>query len=148
MGFIEKKNDVKDLGEEALKDIKSVLEFKNELKVMKELIEEKPKKVLERFQALYEGENQEEKLRKMSIFMQECPTITEGKVTECLGREGDDYKEFRSAFFRTVNFKNLGLLPCLRRLFWCFHMQGETQIIERILNDFAVAFYDQNKVKI
>lgn len=44
----------------------------------------------------------------------------------------------------SVDFKGSNIEVALRRLFWCFYMNGETQVIDRIMTDFSYEYFDQN----
>lgn len=112
---------------------------------MCELLENKPKHFVDRFIELYgEDETKPAILKKMSIFLQETTLVEGENITDAIGGSRDDLKEVRKEFVRVLDFQGINLLESLRKLFWCFHMSGETQTIERIMTDFSEVYVEMN----
>ena len=76
--------------------------------------------------------------------MQENPQLNGKNVTEVIGGVSPELEKVRRNFMKLLDFRGLDLLPSLRRLFWMFHMEGETQVIDRIISDFSEEYINQN----
>ena len=75
----------------------------------------------------------------------EDPSIEGKRLTELIGKEDKFNADLRKNYFRNVNFSGLSMDKGLRNLFWCFHMSGETQVIDRIMTDFGYEYWEQNQ---
>lgn len=114
---------------------------------LRSIINEKPKKTLEKASELFSFEPSEtKKLRRLSYFMLECPLLEGIKVTEVLGANTDESKALREIFLSQVDIRGKDLIGALRVLFCAFFMTGETQVQDRIIGQFSDEYISQNQV--
>lgn len=121
-----------------------LMNFRKRISELCEILESKPGKFVDKFVSLYGDEDRSRILNKMCVYLQETTLVKGEKITEAIGGSAEQFNEVRKQFVRVLDFKNVGILKSLRRLFWCFHMHGETLVVERILGDFAEVYVEMN----
>lgn len=132
---------------EDLPEINKLIQFLGKFKEIVELLNEKPKHLLEKVKEVYGSYCEDsESMIKISYFLQECPLIEGGKLTEVLGAIDEKFEPFRNAFLSTGEFKDLEVLESMRNFFCGFYMTGETQVIDRVIGQFSEEYIIQNPV--
>lgn len=127
-------------------EIKEVIEHPLELIGLAQILGEKPKKFYSKFQEQMPGVQENEINTKICAFLQENTGLNGSSITALIGADNAIHKRLRLAFMNALDFRGLDILKALRRLFWIFHMTGETQVIDRIICDFSEAYIIQNPV--
>ena len=127
--------------------LQELVSFLNKLSTLKDLINQKPKNAIKEANILLgSGQVSDEVYKKLSLYLQECPLIEGGKITELLGIDSEEGLELRKVFLSLVDFKQQDLLSAMRTLFWVFFMTGETQVQDRIIGEFSDEYIKQNPV--
>jgi hypothetical protein len=127
--------------------MKELIAFLTKLDTLRDLVKDKPKNALKEAMNIFGGEeNPEQACVRFSYFLQECPLLEGGKITEIIGADSEEAKQLRAIFLRLIDFKNEDLLSSMRKLFWIFFMNGETQVLDRVICQFSDEYIFQNPV--
>lgn len=132
---------------EHLQQILRLTQFLEKLDSVAKTLNQKPKQLLEAVEEVYSpfcGE--QEMLSRVSYFLQECPLIEGGKLTEALGSADAKFEPLRKAFLSIGEFKDKEILESMRSFFCGFYMTGETQVIDRVIGEFSEEYIAQNPV--
>lgn len=77
----------------------------------------------------------------MAEFLRHTPGLDLRHVGEYLSKRHDFNGQVRKAFLDLFPFPGLGLVEALRTLLGTFRLPGEAQLIERLMESFAEAYY-------
>mmetsp|Transcript_19113 Transcript_19113/g.44703 ORF Transcript_19113/g.44703 Transcript_19113/m.44703 type:complete len:1340 (-) Transcript_19113:48-4067(-) len=77
----------------------------------------------------------------MAEFLRHTPALDLRLVGEYLSKRHDFNGQVRKAFMLLFPFQNLGLVEALRMLLSSFRLPGESQLIERLMESFAEAYF-------
>jgi len=83
-------------------------------------------------------------VEEISEFLHGCPLLDPRQVGEYLGQEDPMVLQILARFVALVNFRNLDFDLSLRRFLCTFHLPGEAQKIDRIMQEFGRQFFAQN----
>lgn len=127
--------------------MQELIEFLSKISTLRDTVTDKPKKAIdEAFSLFGSRDNPDQVYQKLSYFLQECPILEGAKITEILGAPTDEAKHLRTVFLGLIDFKDMNLLHAMRTLFWVFFMNGETQMLDRIIGQFSDEYIIQNPV--
>eukprot|EP00056_Hartaetosiga_gracilis_P010435 m.154153 g.154153 ORF g.154153 m.154153 type:complete len:248 (+) comp13313_c1_seq31:1231-1974(+) len=79
-----------------------------------------------------------------ALFLKTERSLNKRRVGECLGVNEPFFLNILKAFVLSFEFENIAYDVCLRQFLSTFHLPGEAQKIERILEEFAKQFHRCN----
>ena len=82
-----------------------MMNFRKRINDMCELLQNKPKKFVNRFIELYGDEEEKSAiLKKMCLFLQETTLVDGENITDAIGGSLDELKEVRKSFVKVLDF--------------------------------------------
>lgn len=82
----------------------------------------------------------------MAEFLRRTPGLDPRVVGEYLSKRGDWNTQVRKAFMDMFPFSGLGVVEALRMVLGSFRLPGEAQLIERMMESFAEAYFTRQPV--
>jgi hypothetical protein len=82
--------------------------------------------------------------RSQAKFLLETPGLDKVQIGILLGQPEPEYRSVLHAFTESIDFAGLGFIEALRHFLMHFHLPGEAQQIDRILQAFGRAFHLEN----
>lgn len=150
INFIEANVLSKGIKHTSIDDKKQLLVIKSIRKKWEEkekLFNDSPKKFLKQFlQESCENMDENQKAENIAVFLRVSQGIQASKMMEILGSSDKMNILILSKYIQTFNFKNMEVLFALRLLFSNFLMFGESQMIERVLEEFVNHYLKSNNV--
>ncbi|CAK0845343.1 unnamed protein product [Prorocentrum cordatum] len=77
----------------------------------------------------------------MAEFLRHTPQLDLRQVGEYLAKRKDFNQQVNKAFMELFAFTGLGIVEALRAVLGAFRLPGEAQLIERLMESFATAFF-------
>lgn len=150
INFIEANVLSKGIKHTSIDDKKQLLMIKSIRKKWEEkekLFNDSPKKFLKQFLQEYcQNMDDNQKAENIAVFLRVSQGIQASKMMEILGSSDKINILILSKYIQTFNFKNMEVLFALRLLFSNFLMFGESQMIERVLEEFVNHYLKSNNV--
>ncbi len=139
----------KRISKEQREELERVKKIKQRWVDNDQLFKSSPKKFLRKFlDTLYKDLSEEERALKLAIYIRASQGIEPGKMIDILGSPEPFCLLVLKKYISTFKFHNTKLILSLRIFFGNFLMQGESQMIERVLDELSQSYFNENPVEL
>jgi brefeldin A-inhibited guanine nucleotide-exchange protein len=107
-----------------------------------DLFNQNPKKGLEYLSERNLIHNEPEEIAQFFHSYQDL--LDKTLIGDCLGHEGNHYKQIMYAYIDQIDFTNMDFLTGLRKFLAGFRLPGEAQKIDRLMEKFAARYCECN----
>jgi hypothetical protein len=82
----------------------------------------------------------------ISFFIKYMPEINKSKVGEIFADRSEQNQKLFDEFLKTFNFNGKDIVDSMREFLFSFKLNGESQIIDRIITKFSLKYFTDNKL--